>query len=77
MPTLADAEEVLPVDELEDLDTLGTVDVSDREVKMGEMLVESLTAAARARSRPSAPSTSRARHSPSRRRASAIRSRVS
>ena len=44
MSTLAYADEVVPVVEVEDLDTLGSVDVSDREVKMAEMLVESLTA---------------------------------
>ena len=43
MSTLAYADEVVPVDEVDDLDTLGGVDVSDREVKMAEMLVESLT----------------------------------
>jgi DNA end-binding protein Ku len=45
MSTLAYADEVVPVVEVEDLDTLGGVDVSEREVTMAEMLVDSLTAA--------------------------------
>jgi DNA end-binding protein Ku len=44
MSTLAYADEVVPVEEVEDLATLGEVTVADREVKMAEMLVESLTA---------------------------------
>jgi hypothetical protein len=43
MSTLAYADGVVPVVEVADLDTLGTVEVSDREVKMAEMLVESYT----------------------------------
>jgi hypothetical protein len=43
MSTLAYADEVLPVDEVEELATLGDVTVADREVKMAEMLVESPT----------------------------------
>jgi DNA end-binding protein Ku len=43
MSTLAYADEVVPVVEVDDLNMLGEVDVSDREVKMAEMLVESLT----------------------------------
>jgi len=43
MSTLAYADEVVPVDEVEELATLGDVTVADREVKMAEMLVESLT----------------------------------
>jgi DNA end-binding protein Ku len=45
LSTLAYADEIAPVEEVEDLAGLDTVDVSDREVKMAEMLVESLTAA--------------------------------
>jgi DNA end-binding protein Ku len=41
MSTLAYAAEVVPVGELEELQELGAVEVSDREVKMAEMLVES------------------------------------
>ena len=44
MSTLAYADEVVPVEEVEELVGLDAVDVSDREVKMAEMLVESLTA---------------------------------
>ena len=44
MSTLAYADEVVPVDEVEELDGLDDVAVADREVKMAEMLVESLTA---------------------------------
>ena len=44
MSTLAYADEVVPVDEVDELAGLGSVDVADREVKMAEMLVESLTA---------------------------------
>ena len=44
MSTLVYADEVVPADEVEELASLGDVDVSDREVKMAEMLVESLTA---------------------------------
>ena len=44
LSTLAYADEIVPVDEVEDLAGLDTVDVSDREVKMAEMLVESLSA---------------------------------
>ena len=43
LSTLAYADEIVPVDEVEDLAGLDKVDVSDREVKMAEMLVESLT----------------------------------
>ena len=43
LSTLAYADEIVPVDEVEDLAGLDTVDVSDREVKMAEMLVESPT----------------------------------
>ena len=43
LSTLAYADEVVPVDEVEELAGLDAVDVSDREVKMAEMLVESLT----------------------------------
>ena len=42
--TLAYADEVVPVEEVDELHGLDAVDVSDREVKMAEMLVESLTA---------------------------------
>jgi DNA end-binding protein Ku len=41
--SLAYADEIVPVDEVEDLAGLDKVDVSEREVKMAEMLVESLT----------------------------------
>ena len=44
MSTLAYADELVAVEEVEELAGLGGVDVSDREVKMAEMLVESLTA---------------------------------
>jgi DNA end-binding protein Ku len=44
MSTLAYADEVVPVQEVEDLAGLGDVEVADREVRMAEMLVESLTA---------------------------------
>ena len=44
MSTLVYADEVVPVDEVEELTSLGDVAVADREVKMAEMLVESLTA---------------------------------
>src|SRR5215207_10348324 len=43
MSTLAYADEVVPVEEVEELATPGEVTVADREVKMAEMLVESLT----------------------------------
>ena len=43
MSTLVYADEVVPVDEVEELTSLGDVAVADREVKMAEMLVESLT----------------------------------
>src|SRR5215207_2352849 len=41
MSTLAYADEVVPVEEVEELASLGGVTVADREVKMAEMLVES------------------------------------
>jgi DNA end-binding protein Ku len=44
MSTLAYADEVVPVEEVEDLGGLDGVDVAEREVRMAEMLVESLTA---------------------------------
>ena len=44
LSTLAYADEIVSVDEVEDLAGLDKVDVSDREVKMAEMLVESLSA---------------------------------
>jgi DNA end-binding protein Ku len=44
MSTLAYADEVVPVEEVEDLTGLDRVEVADREVRMAEMLVESLTA---------------------------------
>ena len=44
MSTLAYADEVVPVEEVDELHGLDAVDVSDREVRMAEMLVESLTA---------------------------------
>ena len=44
MSTLVYADEVVPVDDVEDLAGLGEVEVSAREVKMAEVLVESLTA---------------------------------
>lgn len=44
MSTLAYADELVPVAEVEELQGLDAVDVSDREVKMAETLVESLTA---------------------------------
>jgi DNA end-binding protein Ku len=44
MSTLAYADEVVPVEEVEELHGLDTVEVADREVRMAEMLVESLTA---------------------------------
>jgi DNA end-binding protein Ku len=44
MSTLVYADEVVPVAELDELSGLGDVDVSAREVKMAEVLVESLTA---------------------------------
>ena len=43
LSTLAYADEIIPVAEVEDLAGLDMVEVSDREVKMAEMLVESLT----------------------------------
>jgi len=43
MSTLAYADEVVPVEEVEELASLGDVTVADREAKMAEMLVESLT----------------------------------
>jgi DNA end-binding protein Ku len=45
MSTLAYADELVPAADVEELAGLETVEVSDREVKMAEMLVESLTAA--------------------------------
>jgi DNA end-binding protein Ku len=45
MSTLAYADELVPAAEVEELAGLDAVEVSDREVKMAEMLVESLTAA--------------------------------
>ena len=44
MSTLAYADELVPAAEVEELAGLDAVEVSDREVKMAEMLVESLTA---------------------------------
>jgi DNA end-binding protein Ku len=44
MSTLVYADEVVPVEEIEGLEGLDGVDVADREVRMAEMLVESLTA---------------------------------
>jgi DNA end-binding protein Ku len=44
MSTLAYADEVVPVDEVDELAGLGDVTVADREVRMAETLVESLTA---------------------------------
>jgi DNA end-binding protein Ku len=44
MSTLAYADEIVPVDEVDDLAGLGSVEVAEREVRMAEMLVESLTA---------------------------------
>ena len=44
MSTLAYADELVPVTEIDELAGLDAVEVSDREVKMAEMLVESLTA---------------------------------
>ncbi len=44
MSTLAYADELVPIAEVDELHDLDKVDVSDREVKMAEMLVESLTA---------------------------------
>jgi DNA end-binding protein Ku len=44
LSTLAYADEVVPVEEVEDLTGLDAVEVSDREVTMAEMLVESLSA---------------------------------
>jgi DNA end-binding protein Ku len=43
MSTLVYADEVVPVDEVEELTRLGDVAVADREVKMAEMLIELLT----------------------------------
>jgi hypothetical protein len=43
MSTLAYADEVVPVEELDELQELAAVEVSDREVKMAEMLVDSMT----------------------------------
>jgi DNA end-binding protein Ku len=43
LSTLAYADEIVPVGEVDELDGLDSVEVSDREVKMAEMLVESLT----------------------------------
>jgi non-homologous end joining protein Ku len=40
MSTLAYADEVVPVVEVEVFNTLGSLDMSDREVKMAEMLVD-------------------------------------
>jgi DNA end-binding protein Ku len=45
MSTLAYADELVPAADVEELAGLEAVEVSDREVKMAEMLVESLTAA--------------------------------
>jgi DNA end-binding protein Ku len=45
MSTLAYADELVPAADVEELAGLDAVEVSDREVKMAEMLVESLTAA--------------------------------
>jgi DNA end-binding protein Ku len=45
MSTLAYVDELVPAADVEELAGLETVEVSDREVKMAEMLVESLTAA--------------------------------
>ena len=44
LSTLAYADEIVPVEEVDELVGLEAVEVSDREVKMAEMLVESLTA---------------------------------
>jgi DNA end-binding protein Ku len=44
MSTLAYADEVVPVEEIDELAGLGGVEVADREVRMAEMLVESRTA---------------------------------
>ena len=44
MSTLVYADEVVPVGDVEDLAGLDDVDVSDREVKMAEVLVDSLSA---------------------------------
>ncbi len=44
MSTLVYADEVVPADAVDELAGLDDVDVADREVKMAEMLVESLTA---------------------------------
>jgi DNA end-binding protein Ku len=44
MSTLAYADEMAPAADVEELEGLDAVEVSDREVKMAEMLVESLTA---------------------------------
>ena len=44
MSTLAYTDEVVPVEEVEGLEGLDRVEVADREVRMAEMLVESLTA---------------------------------
>src|SRR4051812_17785093 len=44
MSTLSYADEVVPVGEVEDLERLDCVNVPDREVRMAEMLVDSLTA---------------------------------
>ena len=52
MSTLVYADEVVPVDEVEELTSLGDVAVADREVKMAEMLVESLTSSSTPTSTP-------------------------
>ena len=45
MSTLAYADEIVPADSIDELAGLEDVEVADREVKMAEMLVESLSAA--------------------------------
>ena len=44
MSTLVYADEVVPADAVDEFAAIGDVDVADREVRMAEMLVESLTA---------------------------------